>query len=124
FSVVPSGPALDLKVIAPVVIGSIPLQQNFSMFATSPTTSFAPGYQSPGFEGGADQPPPYSAGMPPSAPADVGFTFPGLSQYPDMPPPSYAESNCPVPVQINWDNAEQDNSAFNLRYVSYNFKNK
>ncbi|CAL4131692.1 unnamed protein product, partial [Meganyctiphanes norvegica] len=123
FSAVPSGPGIHLRLMAPILIGSIPLQQNFNLFEPSQTTHFVTGIQNHGDETEADPSSSYITGMPTTAQLAVGFTFPGLSQYPDMPPPSYAESMISAPMGAKCDIDEYNNSVFNPQYILYSLKN-
>lgn len=66
FIVDPSGPAFDLLVTLPIVVGTIPLRDFFNVYQT--------------------QPPRYKESL------VYTPTAPPLLQYPDLPPPSYAES--------------------------------
>lgn len=114
-SVSPSGPALDLTVKIPIVIGTIPLREMFSCFTSSfppqpmglqaePTSSFPPQQARPmGFQ--AD-------GMQPQATA---LLPPGFENYPEAPPPQYSELFS-GPVSIKGDD-DNDYTMGNLNYA-------
>ena len=81
FIVEPSGPAFDLLVSVPIIIGTIPLQEYITTFVPPPLVPEA-----------TDVPPPYDDPMQsPSSP----IAPPPLEQfqmYPALPPPTYNES--------------------------------
>lgn len=80
FAVEPSGPAFDLKVSIPIVIGTIPLREYMDTFLPPITASSKPLFE--------DLPPDYNdINSTPSAPQIDQFKM-----YPDLAPPSYHES--------------------------------
>ncbi|XP_042871038.1 arrestin domain-containing protein 3-like isoform X2 [Penaeus japonicus] len=87
FYLSPSGCHGNLSHKAPIIIGSIPLQENFGIFAPAPgywNQPTAPGYAPPGMPG---QPPAAgfaAPGMPPQPPAP-GFGAPGIPGQPMAP---------------------------------------
>jgi len=106
FRVDPSGMSFDLCLLAPIVIGSIPLRSTLKNFKQDPTPT----------------PTPAPVSLPPSAPP--------FSLYPELPPPTYQEATVgeDIPhlksdeenehVGGNWDYKPQyplyDESSFNL----------
>ncbi|XP_047490021.1 arrestin domain-containing protein 3-like isoform X2 [Penaeus chinensis] len=87
FYLSPSGCHGNLSHSAPIIIGSIPLQENFGMFAPAagywnqPT---APGFAPPGMPGVPPAPAYGVPGMPPQ-PSAPGFMAPGMPGQPSAP---------------------------------------
>lgn len=108
FHVDPSGPAFDLVVRIPVIVGTIPLLQYIPTFAPPPS------YESGEFGGG------FSVPSAPSAPALDQFKM-----YPDLPPPTYNESVWgPANVRHSEDDEHtKGDFEFVPRYVTYNTYN-
>jgi len=102
FRVEPSGIGFDLKVVVPIVIGTIPLRSTFSQFQRTPTpppppptTTITP--SAPAKPADADLPPSFAASeaMPSTGP---------FSLYPDLPPPTYEEARNLPGIRMEDDN--------------------
>jgi len=111
FRVEPSGPAFDLLVSVPIIIGTIPLQQYIPTFVAPPLVPVA-----------ADVPPSYDDAVQspysPSAPPPLDQ----FKMYPALPPPTYNES---VWGGANVRHQEEDEHTkgdfeFVPRYPTYN----
>ena len=81
FIVEPSGPAFDLLVSVPIIIGTIPLQEYITTFLAPPlgpeATDVRPSYDDP-----------VQSPSSPSAPLPLDQ----FQMYPALPPPTYNES--------------------------------
>ena len=96
FRVEPSGMSFDLKVVVPVVIGTIPLRSTFSQFRPTPTiTPISP----------TAPPPPADQDLPPSFSDSKDLPASGpFSAYPDLPPPTYEEAQGLPNMRMEDDN--------------------
>lgn len=99
---VPHGPSTSLEVVAPFIVGTVPLQDAFA----SPFS----------------QPPPQPSQPEPSAPHPVAPASP-TAPYPEMPPPSYEESVFGRTETREEGESEhtRGESSFAPRYPSYPF---
>ena len=98
FRVEPSGMSFDLKVVVPVVIGTIPLRSTFSQFRSTPNPTITPISPTAPL-------PPTDQDLPPSFSdsKDIPATDP-FSAYPDLPPPSYEEAQGLPSMRMEDDN--------------------
>lgn len=138
FKVCPSGCHGNLDHEVPLIIGSIPLRENFTLFQPAapfqplplPSTSYPtpmPPIAPSAPIGGAAPPAgfnisPYNPNIPPAQPGFVAPTapvFPGVLNYPDLPPPSYNECMFGA-TGIADDSDDESGGKFAPKYASYN----
>jgi len=114
FHVEPKGPAFDLVVGIPIIIGTIPLQQYMPTFVAPPPLPYPSSAPPPATY---DPPPGYDSAMAPSAPPPVEQ----FQLYPDLPPPSYGESVWGVANVRHSEDDEHVKGDFEFvpRYVTY-----
>ncbi|XP_037778281.1 arrestin domain-containing protein 17-like [Penaeus monodon] len=138
FKMSPSGCHGNLDHQVPLIIGSIPLREHFTMFRPAaplqpqplPSSSYPTPMPplAPSGPIGATAPPagfnvsPYNPNIPPTQPGYVAPTapvFPGVLHYPDLPPPSYNECMFGA-TGIADDSDDESGGRFAPKYASYN----
>jgi len=121
FTVTPSGPAFDLKVSFPIVIGTIPLRQYMDTLVSPSSSSTSSSPSAPLNPSLGDLPPAYSnlSRTSTSTPQIAQFKM-----YPDLAPPSYHESVWGMTnvKSVDDDSNTQGDWDFTPRYPTYRTK--